>query len=277
MAFRASEAGHRKGDWRWWAALIALLSVVTFAGLFTSEPYRTSTDVLMPPSTQHWLGTNAVGQDVWTGLLLAAPNTVVIAFTSAFLALAIAVFFAMASAVGVPLVRAGILRMVDMFQTVPAILFLLLVAAWVQPGLLGIVLIIGLSAWQDDVRVIRAAVLRESTRENVQYVRHQGGSWLYCAIHHLIPAVWPLLVSVYLQATRHAVMKTAGLAFLGLTDPRLLTWGGMMQGAMDHLYGDAWRWLLVPPAVCLAMFLYLVLSLGKIAERQSMARSSVGP
>ncbi len=234
-------------------------------------PYRTSRDVLQPPGPEHWLGTNDIGQDVLVGLMHAMPNTVFIAVAAGLISLVIATVFACLAAVGGALASTAVLRIVDILQVIPSILLLLLFAAWLQPGIAGIVLLLALTTWHEDIRVLRAIVLRELTRENVRFARHMGAGWTYCVARHIVPAVWPALVGLYVQNIRQAVMKTAGIAFLGLTDPRLTTWGSMMQDSLDYLHGDAWSWLLLPPALSLSLFLLIVLAIGQRLERQTMA------
>lgn len=228
--------------------------------------YVTSRDVLAPPGAAHWLGTNDIGQDVVAGLILALPNTVLIAIATAFLALAMTTLVAAPAALRGGWLAAVVMRVVDILQVVPSTLVLLLVAAWIRPDFLGIVLLLAITAWHDDVRVLYAVFRRELTRENVRFARHMGASWTCCFIHHILPSVWPTSLALFVQHVRYAAMRTAGLAFLGLMDPRLLTWGGMLQDALDHLYKPAWLWLLLPPAICLSLFLLAVLAAGQWLE-----------
>lgn len=230
-------------------------------------PYVTTRDVLQPPGPEHWLGTNDIGQDVLTGLLRAAPNTVLIALLAAAAALALSIPFASLTVTGPRWLQRTLMRVVDVLQIVPSVLVILLIAAWVQPGLGGIALLLALTIWPDDVRVLRTAFRREIARENVAVARQLGGSWTYCIGRHVLPAMGPVLLGLFLQHVRQAALKTAGLGFLGLTDPRLVTWGSMMQDALDHLHTSAWIWLLLPPAACLTLFLHGVLRAGGRLER----------
>jgi peptide/nickel transport system permease protein len=233
--------------------------------------------VLQPPSTAHWLGTNDIGQDVLRGLLVATPNTIAIALATGLLSLLIAGIVAALAATRGRIVSGILLRIVDILQVVPSILLLLLVAAWVQPGIAGTVLLLSLTTWQDDVRVLRAIMVRELTRESIHYARILGARWAYCLWRHVLPAVTPAIVALFVQNVRQAAMRTAGLGFLGLTDPRLATWGSMMQDAIAHLYTDAWLWLLIPPAAMLSLFLFVLLSFGRRLEEQIAANAGRAP
>ncbi|MES0871765.1 ABC transporter permease [Pseudovibrio sp. SCP19] len=245
---------------------LAASVILMMAGFTLSESlpaYKTSPDVLHPPSAEYWLGTNGIGQDVFIGLVRAAPVTIFLALVTATAALALALAASSLAAFGGPAVRGAVLRVVDVLQVIPSILLLLLLAAWIQPGFLGLVVLLALTGWHEDVRVALPILLRELTRENVHFARRMGASRTYCLRHHILPAIWPAIVGLFLQNVRQAALKSAGFGFLGLTDPRLLTWGSMMQDAMEHLYTDAWAWLLLPPAGALSLFLIGILIIGE--------------
>ena len=234
---------------------IAVVLLVSGIGL---PPPATGPDILMAPGFAHPLGTNDIGQDVLAGLLAATPNSITIAFLAAAATLALAILGGLAAACGGRIVQALVLRLVDILQILPSILILLVVAASLEPGLVTLVLLLALTNWHDDVRVVRALILRELTRESLQQARLVGYGWSYLSIRHLLPPIAPELRALALESVRRAALKTAGLGFLGLVDPQLPTWGGMMQDALGHLTTPAWAWLMLPPAVTLALFLLTI-------------------
>lgn len=229
--------------------------------------YQTSLDTLAAPSLDHWLGTNDIGQDILTGLLIATPNTIGIAVIAALLTLLLSI------GVGIFVATAGrklsglILRIIDILQSIPSILLILLVSVWLSPGMIALVVLLVATGWYDDVRVLRAVFLRELTRENVRYASIGGESGYYCMTVHVLPAVSPVLVGLFIQHIRRAALMTAGLGFLGITDARLVTWGSMIQDSLNYLYTDAWLWLLLPPTLVLCLFLWGCLTFGQRFER----------
>lgn len=239
----------------------------------TSRPvsYAVSTSVLQPPGSAHWLGTNDLGQDVLTGLLLATPSTMGVALTASALSFATALVLAAVAALGKRFVSVAILRLVDILQVVPSTLVLLLLAAWVRPNFVGLVCLLSVISWHDDVRILRTLFLRELTRDNVQFARLMGGSWTYCLSRHMLPALKSPMSGIYIQNVCGAVMRTAGLGFLGLTDGRYVTWGSMMNDAMPYLYERAWLWLLLPPVVCMSLFLSLLMLAARAAGPSRIA------
>jgi peptide/nickel transport system permease protein len=257
-------------------ALLVAAGAIGLAGLsgLSLPSYTTSRAVLVPPDAQHWLGTNEIGQDVATGLLVATPTTVLIAVLVASLSLVLSLVYAVLATITPPWLQSGAMRGVDVMQIMPSILIILLVAAWIQPGLVGVILLLALTSWPDDVRVLRSVMLREMRRENVAFARSLGASWPRCVLVHIVPSMRPVLLGVLLQQIREAALRTAGLGFLGLTDPRLVTWGSMMQDALDHLHSPAWSWLLLPPAACLSLFLVLVIMGGRRLDRPADAMAT---
>lgn len=249
-----------------------LLAAAAMLALLLLLPPRTSSrDVLQPPGASHWLGTNDIGQDVLAGLLSALPATVTIPLSASLVALAIASLLAAVAALGGRLLQALVLRLVDALQVLPSLFFLLLLTAWIRPGPVGIALILALTTWHDDVRVLHAILLRETARDSVRHARHMGAGWPYCLGSHILPAVWPAVLGLYVQNLRSTVMRLAGLGFLGLTDPRLVTWGGMLQEGLDYLHGREWLWLLLPPALALSGLVGGIILLGQRVERRAMA------
>lgn len=233
--------------------------------------WRSSRAVLLPPGPAHPLGTNAIGQDVALGLLHATPNTVLVALAAAALATAIALAAAGLAVAAPRALRAAILRLVDALQVLPAMLVLLFVSAFAQPGLAGLILLLGLTSWHEDVRLALTLIRREAGRENVQFARRMGAGWPWCLRRHVLPAIRPALAALYVQNIRQVTLRGAGLAFLGLTDPRLPSWGSMMQDAMDQLYTPAWSWLLLPPALALTLFLLALLALTETTPAEAAA------
>ncbi|AUR13672.1 ABC transporter, integral inner membrane component (plasmid) [Phaeobacter inhibens] len=256
------------------AAVILLCLAIWLAGAGGWLEYHSSRAVLAPPGLGHWLGTNEIGQDVLIGLILATPTTLTLAMATAVLTVSLAVGAASLVVFGGPFLSALMLRCVDVLQVVPTMLLLLLVAALVSPGFMALFLLLVLTGWSDDVRVAAAVLRREALRENVQYARVMGAGWFYCWRWHLFAALRPLLGALMVQNIRQAALKSAGLGFLGLTDPRLLTWGSMMQSAMDQLYTGAWMWLLLPPAALLSLLLHTTLKLG---DRRLRSGTVLGP
>lgn len=236
------------------AALLAALALLLAASLLTPAP-QMGGPVLQAPGGAHWLGTDELGQDVLLRLLAAVPHTLALAGAAGVLpvaiALAAAALFLWAPGWG----RQAVLRAIDIAMLLPATLVMVVLAAFITPGLWGSIVLLSLLAWLDDYRVIATALQREALRESVQIARMYGATRRYLLRAHLLPPIWPVLQALMVQNARRSVMLGTGLVFLGLADPRMPSWGALLLEAQKYLHLDAFWWLLPPPVAALSALL----------------------
>ena len=255
------------------ASLVGVGASILLLTLFPPA-YVTSQNVLHAPGSEHLLGTNDIGQSVMAGLARAAPTTIALSLITGigatFLALVAAVVVTLAGRVA----GAAVLRVIDLLQVIPSILILLLVASWYQPGFIGLVIVLVLTTWHDDVRVLRALVERESTRDSTRLARQMGAGPFWCLRHHVLPGLRSALAALYAQNCLQAGMRAAGLGFLGLTDPRLLTWGTLMNDGLEYLHSPAAIWLLLPPLIALTGFFGVLIALSEITSSEYRVRGN---
>jgi peptide/nickel transport system permease protein len=221
------------------------------------QPEMSST-ILEPPSAQHWLGTDTLGQDVLLSLLKALPGTLLIAFCCGLLPLAGGLLLASLSAAGGIWIDRLLLKLTDIFMIMPAILPLMILSALLEPGLGTVIILISALSWPDDFRVLRAAIRRQLFGDAVLTARCFGARRTYLLQRHVWPVLQPLLEALFLQNARRAVMLSAGLAFLGLTDPRLANWGTMLLDAQEQIHHSAFWWMLPGPLFAMTALILLL-------------------
>lgn len=242
---------------------IVLLAVVGPA----ATPYPPDAFVarpLLPPSGDHLLGTNAVGQDLFAQLLAGARPSVVAGAIGAGISTAIAAGVGLAASAGRradELARAAI----DLVLALPILPLVILVVAVAGPSLLTVALALGALSWPAFARVVRAQAQLELRRGHVEAARAIGASPARILARHVAPALLPILAAKALLTVQYVVLAEASLAFLGLGDPRASSWGGAIQHAIAYpliFAGPAWLWWLLPPAAAIAA---LVASLAVLA------------
>lgn len=240
-------------------SLLLLLCLLAVALHFSEWPQVQMTNqVLTPPSMAHWLGTDSLGQDVWLRLFEALPNTLLIALACGILPLLAGLMLATLSAFGGPVIDRILLKITDIFLLIPNLLPLMILAALLEPNLYTVIVLISILSWQDDFRVLRAAIKRQLLSDAVLYARSFGAGPIYLLHRHIGPPLFPLLVALFLQNARRAVMLSAALVFLGLTDPRLPSWGGMLLDAQEQIHSIAFWWLLPGPLLAMTGLILLL-------------------
>ena len=237
---------------------LAILLLVIFMAILAPflsryDPDQQSAASLLSPSSSHWLGTNQVGQDIWSQLLYGARTSLLVGFGVGTLSLMLSILFGVSAALIGGLYDKIIMRIVDAFIVIPMVVVVILVAAYIRPSLPILILLLSVLSWQGGARVIRAQALSLRESGHVNASRTFGASRFYIAWRHIVPDLGPILLVEFIYGVRRAVFMEAGLAFLGIGDPMLVSWGMMMRDAMKFSYLNVWQWWLVPAGVALSL------------------------
>jgi len=248
-----------------------ILLVMTAAALLAPliapfDPSQQSTAALLAPSVSHWLGTNHVGQDIWSRLVFGARTSLLVGFGVGVLATLLGTIFGVSAALIGGLYERIVMRLVDAFIVIPMVIVIILVAAYVKPSILMLIVLLALLSWQGGARIIWAQALSQQEREYVAAARSFGAGNFYIAWRHIVPALGPLLLVDFIYGIRRAVFMEAGLAFLGISDPARVSWGMMMRDALSFSYLNVWQWWLLPTGIALSLTIVGLTFIGYAVE-----------
>jgi len=244
-----------------------ILALALFAPLLAGyDPLTQSANAFQPPSMGHLLGTNHVGQDIWSQLVYGARTSLLVGFSVAFIATALSAILGAASALIGGLFDRILMRVVDAFIVIPVLIIMVLLAAYLKPGLWVLIIMLSLLSWQSGARTVRAQALSLKSRMHVSAARCFGASRWYLIRRHILPDLSPILVVGFIYSLRRAIFLEAGLAFIGITDPGSVSWGMMMKKALDFSYLDAWTWWLIPAGVALSLTIVAITFIGHSME-----------
>jgi oligopeptide/dipeptide ABC transporter ATP-binding protein len=146
------------------------------------------------------------------------------------------------------------MRMTDIFLLLPGLPLIILLAAYMDSGITGIAMVIGMTAWPGTARVIRANVLQISRRNFIRSAEVMGAGRLYIMFAHILPNIFHVVLAKGVLAAASAMVTEAGVSFLGLGDPQYKSWGAMLQEAFTNggLLNGCYGWYL-PPIICISM------------------------
>jgi peptide/nickel transport system permease protein len=207
---------------------------------------------LLPPSSAHWFGTDEVGDDLYTRVVLGARVSLRIGL----------VITSVGALIGVPLgVVAGyvggavgevIMRVTDMFLSVPSLVLALAVVGALGPGILNAVIAISLVWWPGYVRLVEGKTLALRQEIYVEAARALGSGRVRIVFLHVLPnALSPIIVKASMDMGT-AILTAAGLGFIGLgAQPPLPEWGAMISHGRNYL--PTWWWYSAFPG----LFIYL--------------------
>lgn len=233
-------------------ALVALLA----PALAPFDPLAVAGPSLAAPSGDHLLGTNDVGQDLLSQLIWGTRASLVVALPAASLAVAVGVLVGGLAGLLRGWVDVVAMRSVDLFLALPMLPLLILIAALTGPSRATVIVVIALAAWPGIARVVRSQTLGLARRGHVQAARGFGGGPLYVLRRHLAPALGPEIAANFVFWAATALVLQAGLAFLGLSDPTEVSWGAVINRALDHegiYFTDQWLWWVLPAGLAITL------------------------
>jgi peptide/nickel transport system permease protein len=246
--------------------LLILAIVVTVAVLapliYPADPFAIVWSPLSPPGTEGVpLGTDYLGRDILAGVIYGSRASLIVGSAAAAITMTIGVLIGALAGYYRGWVEEVLMRLTEFFQVLPPLLLAMVLVMLFTPSLTTIAVAIGVVSWPGTARLARAEFLRIRELEYVKAASAVGARnrriiWLV-----ILPnAAPPLIVSAGL-AVGTAILFEAGLSFLGLTDPNIMSWG-FMVGANRPYILDAW-WAVTFPGI--AIFL-TVLSVSLIGD-----------
>jgi peptide/nickel transport system permease protein len=208
------------------------------------------TEVLMPPSHAHLLGTDTLGRDVLSRIIFGSRVSLKVGFVAVGLATLIGLFVGALAGYYGGWVDSALMRLVDLMLCFPAFFLILAVIAVLEPSIWNIMAVIGLTGWMGVARLVRAEFLSLREREFVTAARALGASDTRLILRHMLPnALAPVMVSATLGVAG-AILTESALSFLGLgVQPPTPSWGNILTAGKDNIE-IAW-WLSVFPGLAI--------------------------
>jgi peptide/nickel transport system permease protein len=207
------------------------------------------------PSPQHWLGTNELGQDVFDQLVVSARASLEIGAGAGLVATVVSIVIGIGGGYAGGLADEALSLLSNVFLVIPTLPLVIVILAYVKSGgVLPLIVIIAITSWAASARVLRAQTLSVRNREYVLAARASGERAWRIIVAEILPNELPVILSNLIFAMIFAILTQASLAFIGLGDPTLLTWGNMLNTAYsdEALSFGAWWWF-IPPGVCIAL------------------------
>ena len=236
--------------------LLVLLLILAMAGLanvlFPEDPWDMVAQPLLWPGqdTEYPLGSDLLGRDLMSGLFHGARVSLLFGFSATLAALLVGVAVGALSGYYRGWVDDVLMRVTELFQTVPPFILAIVLVAILTPSAKTIVLAIAVVSWPGVARLVRAEFMALRGREFVQAGVVLGMSDARIMLTQILPnAMGPIIVSSSLMVAT-AILLEASLAFLGLGDPNLMSWGTIIGAGRDALR-TAWYIAALPGAAIL--------------------------
>lgn len=228
-----------------------LVAALTASVVGPQDPFASVGAPLQPPSADNLMGTDDLGRDILSGVVHGARTSLFVVLSVLAIAGPIGMAVGMVAGYRGGLVDDVLMRVTEIFQTLPLFFVAVVVVALFGPGMVKLVLVLGLSSWPVLARVVRAESLSLKQREFVEAARSVGASNLRILVRHILPNVMaPAVVMLSLMGAT-VILLEAALGFIGLGDPAVMSWGYMANNAQRFLR-VAW-WMAVFPGAAIVI------------------------
>ena len=247
---------------------MSVFTVLAFVAVFADflAPYEyTKIDILnafAPPSAEHWCGTDAVGRDIFSRLLVGARYSLTLGICSTILGTVAGMFFGALAGYFGGVVDEIIMRFTDIIQSIPGMVLNVAMACVIGTGFWQCILVLSIGGITGAARMLRAQILQIRSMEYIEAAEVTNCSPAKVIIKHLIPNSFaPMIVSMTM-AVGGNIMSAASLAYLGLgVAPPTPEWGAMLSEGRDYL--AKYPWLCIFPGV---MIMITVLALNLFGD-----------
>lgn len=201
---------------------------------------------LQPPNATHWFGTDEVGLDIFTRVIIGARTTLWIGLTVTGIAVLIGVPLGLLAGMSDGWLREVIMRVTDVFLSIPGLILAIAIVGALGPGILNAMFALSLVWWPGYVRLVQAKVLSVRNETYVEAARSLGASQTRIVFLHVLPnCTSPIIVKASMDMGL-AILGAASLGFLGLgAQPPYPEWGAMISIGKNYL-PDWWWYSLFP-------------------------------
>lgn len=241
--------------------LLGLFVLIAALGpLLVGDPSATGNAELLAPSAAHPLGTDHLGRDYLARVVNGGQISLLVGFTVAVLCMTIGLVVGGLAGYHGGWMDTLMVKLAEFFQVLPGIVLALVAAALLGANVFIIVAILSITMWPAVARIVRAEAMRISQLGYVESARAAGFRSVRIIWSDVLPnALPPVLVATSMTVGR-AILIESGLAYLGIGDPSLPSWGALLNSAQAYMR-DGW-WLAVAPGLCIFLVVLAVNMLG---------------
>lgn len=226
-----------KGMWLSAAFLAFIIGACIAVGFSKADPNAINVQsMLTGPSKEHWFGTDELGRDYFIRVLYGARVSLLVGILAMLTSLLIGIAVGMCSGYFGGIIDSIFMRIVDVFCAVPWIIMVTVISLLFKRGLVSIIIVIGLFSWMEIARLVRTETMSAKNREYVQYAQLIGVPKWKIMFKHILPIIFPVIITAATSAIANAILVESSMSFLGIgIQPPMASWGSLLQTAQTNL------------------------------------------
>lgn len=227
-----------------WVIFVSMIGILA-PYLTPYSPLDTSAQPLLPPSTDHYLGTDFLGRDFFSELAYGIRVSLVVGLLSVAISAVLGLIIGSLAGYFEGILGGLLMRLADVFLAIPRFMLAILLVAFFGGSLWMLIIALGLTGWASAARLVRADFLSLKTREFVDAASVMGLSDLKIVFSEILPNVAHTIIVTATLEISLVIKMEAGLTYLGLGDANLISWGRMLS--------DIQRFIFVAPIYMVAL------------------------
>lgn len=246
--------------------ILAVIAIVTAVapGILPYDPYQQNLgQSLLPPSAEHWFGTDLQGRDIFCRVMVGTQISLSVGLIAVAFSLTIGVILGSIAGYKGGWIDTVIMRIMDMMLAIPSILLAIAIMAALGPGIEKAVVAIGLVSIPEYARIVRSEILAIKENDYVAAARVIGDSNFKIVFRHVLPNALPSIIVRATLGISSAILDCAALGFLGLgVQPPAAEWGDMLGRGRNELFRAPWLMIFPGLAITLAVLAFNLLGDG---------------
>lgn len=257
-----------------WAIIVIALIAITFPSVLTrADPYLANPlATLQPPSTEHWLGTDALGRDLWSRIVYGARYSLAIGVGATVLSLGLGAVLGVAAGIGPKWLDMAVARVTDVIASFPEILLALVLIAFTGPGFLNLIIALGIAGTPRYARLLRSELQVSRRSGYVEQAQTFGLSAPTLLTRHVLPNALGVIPVVAAIGLGGAIIGAASLSFIGMgPQPPIPEWGSMLAESRAYLR-VAW-WNAIFPGIALVAVIIASTVVGRYLQARHERRT----
>ena len=193
-------------------------------------------NMLAKPSSEHWFGTDELGRDYFSRVLYGARVSLIVGVLAMVTSVVIGVAVGMISGYFGGIVDSICMRVLDIFCAIPWIIMVTVISMLFKRGIVSIIIVIGCFSWMEIARLVRAETMSAKNRDYVQYAELIGVPKFKIIVQHVLPTIFPVIITAATGAIASAIMVESSMSFLGIgIQAPQCSWGSLLQTAQRNL------------------------------------------
>jgi peptide/nickel transport system permease protein len=233
------------------AGMVLLAFIILSAPVITRYPPDLYGPLRLaaPGSPDHWLGTNHLGQDVWSMIVYGTRTSLFVAVSAAFISGMLGILLGGLAGFAGGKVDAVLSELINVFLMIPDLFLIMLIISMFGNNIMNVVIVIGITTWPRNAKLMRAQALSLRERTFVMAARAKGENRTQILFTYIIPnGIFPVISNTTMTMA-YAIITEAVLAFLGLGDPTVTSWGRMIADGRQYMTTSPWVMLFAGLAI----------------------------